>query len=232
MPCCPPCIRSVWISYRWISESVSGLLPAYLFAEDAVCERLGLAIVRHVAPTLPVTSRISQGFGRIRTDVPKYRQLARRAPVVVITDLDDRDCPMSLMKEWDAFPRPGEWLSFRVAVRECESWVLADATGVGKHFGFSSSAVSATPDELPNPKQALLSLLRRKSRGRADIVADMLPASGSRSPVGLGYNLRLRRFVDDNWSVERAIQRSPSLSRAVRAVTETVRQWGGTDSER
>jgi len=197
-------------------------LPIYLFAEDVVCEQLGLAIVRHVDPTVHVTSRITSGFGRIRNDVSKYRQLARRAPVIIITDLDDRDCPVRMLGEWNVLPSSGTRLCFRVAVRECESWVLADASGIGRHFGLSPSAVPALPDELPDPKQALLSLLKRKSRRRSVILADMLPAAGSMSPVGLGYNLRLAEFINDSWSVKRATRRSPSLSRAVGSIAASI----------
>jgi len=197
-------------------------VPAYVFAEDVACERLGLAIVRHADPALQVTSRITSGFGKIRADVPKYRKLAQRAPVIVITDLDDRDCPVRMLETWKVAPSLGAKLAFRIAVRECESWILADAHGVGRHFGLSAAAVPSLPDELPEPKQAFLTLLRRKSKGRSAMLADMLPMSGSMSPVGLGYNLHLGRFIDESWSVERAVQRSPSLARAVRSIVVSV----------
>ena len=68
-----------------------------------------------------------------------------------------------------------------------------------------------SPDELPDPKAALLKLVRKSSK--RELKRDILPPRGATSPVGLGYNSQLRHFVRSHWSNDRAAKHFPSLSR-------------------
>jgi hypothetical protein len=76
----------------------------------------------------------------------------------------------------------------------------------------------ATEDALPDPKSALLNLVR-KSKHR-ELRQDILPARGVSFPVGLGYNQRLIEFVRDHWDSPRAVAVSASLARAVTRIAQ------------
>ena len=134
-----------------------------------------------------------------------------REIVVLITDLDRAVCPMQLQQSWlgpntDCPPN----LIFRIAVREVESWLLADHEAMKALFG-QNVRLSPEPDALPDPKQFLLDLARRAPRSiRNDLVAE----HGANAKQGLGYNARLVQWVKSEWSPERAETRSPSLRRA------------------
>ena len=65
--------------------------------------------------------------------------------------------------------------------------------------------------------------LARKSKKRS-IVADMVPKEGVSRSTGPNYAGRLIEFGIEKWSVERAIPRSESLSRAVGALKRLARQ--------
>jgi len=105
---------------------------------------------------------------------------------------------------------------FRVAVREVESWLLADREAMARFLHISSAQCPDSPDDIIDPKQALLNLVR-KSNNRA-LKQDILPAKGSMSSVGLGYNARLSDFVWNYWDVNRAVAQSDSLNRAWKRV--------------
>ena len=190
----------------------------HLYAEDALCGELGAAIVRHSRPGAAIVPRMTNGFGKIKRDLAKYAGLAAHRPVLVVVDLDRFSCPVALLDDWNVSDHACPGLAFRIAVHECESWLMADARGASEYFGLTAASLPASPDVLDEPKEHLLNLLRRKSRGRRRVLEDVLPAPGSSAKVGLGYNVRLTEFVRTQWSVESAAMRSDSLARAVERV--------------
>lgn len=103
-------------------------------------------------------------------------------------------------------------LLFRIAVREVESWLLADQVNLARFFGIAQSSIPARPDELPDPKQKLIDLAR-KSRNRR-LREDIVPRKGSTAKQGPDYNVRLEEFVNGIWNPRTAAESSPSLHRA------------------
>ncbi|MBK9248750.1 MAG: hypothetical protein IPM69_11685 [Ignavibacteria bacterium] len=105
---------------------------------------------------------------------------------------------------------------FIVAIREVESWLLADIEGLSEFTGVSIHNFPQNPDVLKDPKAELLRIVR-KSRIR-NIKEDILPKNNF-ATIGPNYNGRLGEFVNQTWSQVRAAKRSDSLARAIRALT-------------
>jgi hypothetical protein len=142
--------------------------------------------------------------------MPSWREMARRGqPVFVITDLDRLPCPATLVAQWYGRSEPADNLLIRVAVREVESWLLADHDGMHQLLGVKGR-LPADPDKLADPKQHLLKLARS---ARRDIREDLIVAQGAIARQGIGYNARLSAFVAEEWSPSRASSRSNSLQR-------------------
>jgi hypothetical protein len=70
------------------------------------------------------------------------------------------------------------------------------------------------PDQLDNPKDHLLNIIRRK--GMKKIHREMLPKGSAH--IGPRYNEVLCDFVESAWTPERAAEKSPSLDRALKAL--------------
>lgn len=100
---------------------------------------------------------------------------------------------------------------FRVAVREIESWLLADHQAMRSLLGQKAGKLPEAPDDLPDPKQTLLSLAQRAKR---DVREDIVANRGSVASQGLGYNARLGQVIRQAWEPARAADRSPSLVKA------------------
>jgi len=179
--------------------------------EDALSEAIGKRLLtsHQLHPDLLLRRN---GVGYLRSRAQSWCELAQVQPLVMFADLDRTTCAPRLIEEWfGARTRPGN-LVVRVAVREIESWVLADHDGVGQLFGrWCLSRLPLDPDRLQDPKEHLLQLAKRAPRAiRDDIVASL----GSVSRQAVGYNARLGQFVANLWSPERASVRSDSLRRA------------------
>jgi len=115
-----------------ISAAVEGIV------DEAVVRKL----IAHADATLGDVYG-KQGKFFLRQKIAGYNNAAQRAPWLVLVDLDsDEDCAPPLRSAW--LPQPAPYLCFRVAVREVEAWLLADAERLA---GFLSVALSRLPSD-------------------------------------------------------------------------------------
>lgn len=182
-----------------------------LATEDALSEAIGQRLLLELPVAVTPSPLLRKdGFGYLRSGMPKWRNLAKLQAVLIITDLDRLNCPLKLIDDWLGSQPAPENLLLRVAVREVESWVLADHDALRKLLG-SKGKLPVAPDTLPDPKSHLLTLAKSASRS---VREDLVQQNGSVASQGIAYNNRLTAWVHAEWSPERASQRSPSLQRA------------------
>lgn len=183
-----------------------------LATEDELSEAVGKRLLVDAgfkAQPSPILRK--GGSGYLRSKMDSWCEIASRKPVLLITDLDNIDCPPELLRTWvGARKMPGN-LILRVAVREVEAWLMADHLALRSLIG-NKGALPPNPDILPDPKQHLLRLISRLAR--RDIRNDLVAQNGAIASQGLGYNTRLSEFVATAWNPERAAMRSNSLFRA------------------
>ncbi len=187
-----------------------------LATEDALSEAVAETMLRQSGGHVVHTRLRRNGFGYLKSKIGALNQMAHTVmPVLLVTDLDQWRCPPALIADW--LPGgPDPCLLFRVAVRETESWLLADRWAFAEFLCLPTVMVPERPDELMDPKAALLKLVRKSKR--RDLKQDILPARGVSFPVGLGYNDRLIHFVRERWDSQKAAQVSASLARTVARV--------------
>jgi hypothetical protein len=181
--------------------------------EDELSEAVGSRLVAEVLPEFDVVQKLRRGGnGYLRTKCQSFNRMAVRHPVLLITDLDNSECASALIESWFGILPRNANLKFRVAVREIESWLLADHQGMQNLLVNGANNIAANPDELPNPKEYLL---QRAKRAPRDVKNDLIRSKGALAKQGLGYNSRLCRFVREAWDPASASQRSNSLARAI-----------------
>lgn len=168
------------------------------------------------------TKRPGRGYGFLKKNIIGFNQASKGMPYLILTDLDDRECAPLLINEWLPQTRNPN-LIFRIAVREVESWLLADDAGFARFLGIAKHKLPRNPDDLPDPKATLINLART-SRKR-DIKADIVPKPGSTAKQGPAYNDCLISFVKDTWNPEKARRHSQSLEKALRALETFEPQW-------
>jgi len=191
-----------------ISAAVEGLV------DEAVVRKL----IAH-AGGCPGTVYGKQGKEPLRQKIGGYNNAAHHAPWVVLVDLDhEEECAPPLRAEW--ISNPASHLCFRVAVREIEAWLMADAETLAAHLSVARSAVPADPQALPHPKIAMVNLARRSRRSA--VRTDMVPREGSGRSVGPAYTSRLVEYVENRWRPDAAAQRSESLRRAIACLERLI----------
>ena len=163
-----------------------------------------------------------RGYGYLKRNIRGFNKASKGMPYLILTDLDDKECAPVLIQEWLPETRNPN-LIFRIAVREVESWVLADRLGFAKFLGIARDKLPKNPDDLINPKAHLINLARRSKK--RDLREDIVPRVGSTAKQGPAYNERLVSFVRETWNPSNACQHSPSLERTLKALEVFAPQW-------
>ena len=185
-----------------------------------------VAVARRVVAAAGCSVHLIYGRGgksQIDARISGYNQAARHAPWLVLRDLDqDADCAPTLTK--DLLPNPSRWMRFRIAVREMESWLLADPERLSAYLKVSRALMPTEPEALPDPK---FTLVRLASRSRsATMRQDIVPADGTTARIGPGYVSRVSEFAQDHWRPEVARLSSPSLHKCIKRLAELTRFRG------
>ncbi|MBN2684969.1 MAG: hypothetical protein JXR40_06795 [Pontiellaceae bacterium] len=202
-------------------------VQCFAYAEDVLscavmnklvdyCNSNGRDVPLSFYPGFPENKR---GCGNLKNLIPAVCNMAKaNLRTFILTDLDLAECAPSLIRQWFSVEamqtEVSDNLLFRVAEKEIEAWLLADRKGLSAFLDISIVNFPENPDMERDPKQCLLNIIR--SKGRRRIHKDMLPRKNAH--LGPEYNAQLCRFVQDNWNVGCAKEKSESLARAVAAI--------------
>jgi hypothetical protein len=151
-----------------------------------------------------------------------FNSAARVMPWFVLRDLDrDAPCAPALLaaRSW----QPAEWMVTRLAVREGESWLLADTEGFSRFLHVPEQRFPLDPDSEEKPKTTVVNLARQSTR--AEIRKGLVPKEGASARVGPLFEAKIIEFAKHHWSLERACRRSDSLRRARAALRELAARW-------
>lgn len=151
-----------------------------------------------------------------------WNRAAKGTPFVVLTDLDTAPCPGELIKSWlanDQHPN----LLFRVAVREVESWLMADTDNFAHYIATRKTLMPEDPDGLVDAKRTLIQLAKKSSS--SSIRQRLVPRKNSTATQGRDHNGCLSIFVNCSWNIESARTRSPSLERTIARLETFEPTW-------
>jgi len=194
-----------------------------LVFEDALSEAVLKEMLKQSQRPFYVGSCLNQrGYGNIKRIIYGLNHAAKGMPYLVLTDLDNSECPLVIISEWLTQPKHPNLL-FRIAVKEVEAWLLAHREAFAKFLGISVSLIPANVDEIHDPKQLLINLAKKsKKRNLRDAI---VPDRNSTAKIGKDYNGQLIQFVQNNWQVEAAQVNSRSLQRAMNALINFQPTW-------
>jgi hypothetical protein len=185
----------------------------HLATEDALSEDVGNRLIAEFIPNFTIGLRIRRnGSGYLKSNIKKFCELARRDPLLLITDLDNETCSKALVSKWLASRAPPDGLIFRVAVREVEAWLLADHIGMQNLLSKGAKKLYSNTEDIADPKRFLLECARLAPR---DVRSDLLVEKRAIASQGLGYNQRMGEFVRNVWDPSRASMHSDSLRRTI-----------------
>ncbi len=163
------------------------------------------------------------GFGYLKKQSPAFNNMAKACPVLLLTDLDQRQCAPELLDEWLKHPKHPDFL-LRVVVREVEAWLLASAAELGKFLGIRRALDFSAPENMDDPKAELLALAEGSPR-RDLREAIVRRETGGNLRQGPAYNSTLGEFISRDWKSDVACAKCPSLERMMGALSAFEASW-------
>jgi hypothetical protein len=198
-------------------------IPVNLAVEDELSEAVLRRLIDHAQRDYAVgQAHGRRGFGYLRRTIRSWNEAAQFVPLIVLTDLDNFPCPVALIRDWLVEPLHSNLL-LRIAVREVEAWLLADRSNLAEYLRVSEKWFYGDPDQLRDPKAALIDVARR-SRSR-ELRDRIVPNPGSTAKQGRDYNSCLAEFVRAGWDVDDAATRSGSLKGTVSRLGSFRPMW-------
>lgn len=184
--------------------------------EDDLSEAVMTTLLESFGNKYPIHNTYhGHGFGYLKTNIRGFNQASTVAPFFMLTDLDNYECPPSLINDWITFPLQPNFI-FRIAIKEVEAWLLADREGLSDFMKVPLVNFPSLPEKEPDPKRTLIQLAK-KSRSRR-IREDIVPINEN-AQIGPNYNGCLMEFVIEKWDIEKARTSSRSLEKAVSKLT-------------
>ena len=167
---------------------------------------------------------VTHGKTKLDRLIPGLNRAAKGMNWLILRDLDhDAPCASALVRTLLAGQISEPRFSLRVAIRATESWLLADGEAFGDAFFIPGKRIPDNPDELGDPKQALVNACRHSSR--REVRRAMTPRPGSGRRVGPEFRSRVVHFAETRWRPRQAATRSPSLERTL-ATFQRLRSEG------
>jgi hypothetical protein len=193
----------------------------YIVSEDQLSDVVLRKIVCRYAPLneFEIISFGKRGRGYIQNKINDFNN-QQNIHFLILADLDSDKCAPELLNKWLKRPLRHN-IVFRIAVREVESWLLADTKGISQYLNLDPLFIKKevnNPDCLSNPKLKLLSFVKRcKNRNLRE---DLLREDNAVYRQGPGYNSRMSLYVKKYWKLERAVLVSDSFQRALNSIEQ------------
>ena len=153
-----------------------------IVVEDRLSENILRKAVQHCGSNVGNCYK-KNGCAYIDGKIRAFNNASKYSPFIVIRDLDKYDCAPMLIKTLIA--NKNNNLILRIAVRESETWLLADKKNFSKYLGISENSIPDDVENIRNPKEYLIDIARKAKKS---IREDIVPERGTIAKYGKNYN--------------------------------------------
>jgi hypothetical protein len=134
------------------------MIPINIAVEDKLSEAVIKKIIKtSKQPYIVGACFCRGGFGYLKKNVKGFNNASKASVFLLLTDLDTTECAPTLIRQWLTCPQNPNFL-FRIAVKEIESWLLADRINFANFLGIPVQLIPLITDEINDPKRFILNL--------------------------------------------------------------------------
>lgn len=201
------------------------MIDIIIAGEDLVTQEIARRILNYSVARFNITRVEPVRGAEIKNKILNYNRL--NLPVCILTDLDNANCPPSLIQDWFKGQEINPNLIFNIACDEAEAWLMADKRSFSKFLGIKEEDIPGIKKvDRRNPnnieldfkyKPSLFMMRELLPKSNNKNLADKLrPREGAKK--GPEYNSTLIPFIRNEWDISLAKQNSYSLQKALKRI--------------
>ena len=204
-------------------------MKVYIVGEDDATKEIIRKIINYCGNKIEIITELPARGGQLKSKIKEFNVLSKAFPVILLTDLDNNDCPTTLIKSWNIVDKNDKFM-INIAVDEAEAWLMADRESFAKYFHVKEDLIPTShktklngphyTTEMNFPYKASLYLNSKIIPESTDMAIrqQMLPTNGS--VKGREYNVIVIPYIKKHWNIDKAISNSDSLRRMVNKIKE------------
>jgi hypothetical protein len=206
-------------------------MKVYIVGEDDATRGIIKRVLKFCSDDFEIISELPARGSQIKEKILNFNNLANAFPVVLLMDLDEKDCaPIVIQSFFKITPKNNNFI-ISIAIDEAEAWLMADRENFSNYFRVPIEKIPL-PKKIKNKKEYypemdfpykssyyMVNQIIPFSRIK-EFKDQMIPQNGAKK--GKEYNSALNPFISKHWDINNAIQNSDSLFRMVNRVKKLL----------
>ncbi len=204
-------------------------MKIYIVGEDEATKEIIKKVLVFCSDSFEIILELPARGGQIKQKILNFNNLSESSPVILLMDLDDKDCAPSILKQFFQETTKNDHFVFNIAIDEAEAWLMADRTNFSEYFRVPIDSIPE-PRRIRNKKDHYLEMdfpykssyymvnsIIPNSRVK-EFRDQMIPQNGAKK--GKEYNSALTPFIKYHWDINNARQNSDSLNRMIMRINK------------
>ena len=206
-------------------------MKVYIVGEDDATREIIKRVLTYCSNDFEIISELPARGGQIKQQILNFNTLSLTFPVILLIDLDEKDCAPTLIRQFFSDSIKNNHFIFNIVIDEAEAWLMADRTNFSKFFKVPIEKIPF-PKKIRNKKEFYLEMdfpykssyymvnqIIPNSRVK-EFKDQMIPQNGAKK--GKEYNSALTPFIRKQWDIDNARLNSDSLNRMINRIEKLI----------
>jgi len=206
-------------------------MKVYIVGEDEATKEIIKRVLMFCSDNFEIILELPARGGQIKQKIANFNDLSESYPVILLMDLDEKDCAPIVLRDFFQDTKKGNHFIFNIANDEAEAWLMADRTNFSEYFRVPIDTIPF-PQRIRNKRdfyQEMVFPYKSSFYMVNEIIPNsrikefkdqMIPQNGAKK--GKEYNSALTPFIRNHWVIDNARLNSDSLNRMIIRIDKLI----------
>jgi hypothetical protein len=199
-------------------------MKVYIVGEDEATREIIKRVLNYCSDDFAILMELPARGSQLKQKIPNFNELSKRFPVILLMDLDDKDCAPTIFNHFFRKNEKNDQFIFNIVIDEAEAWLMADRKNFASYFRVPTDSIPI-PKQYRNKKEHYIEM-SFPYKSSYYLVKEIIPLSRikeykeqmipkNEAKKAKEYNSALTPFIRSHWDVNNARLNSDSLNRMI-----------------
>ncbi|MBN1927821.1 MAG: hypothetical protein JW798_18455 [Prolixibacteraceae bacterium] len=209
-------------------------MNVYIVGEDQAAREIIKRLLSFCSDDFNILMELPARGGEIKKMLINYNTLSLKFPVILLMDLDDKDCAPVIINQYFKGNIKNTQFILNIAIDEVEAWLMADRENFANYYRVPITSIpepklyrtiKSSFYEMYFPYKSSLFMVKEiiPLSKIKEFKEQMIPSSNAKK--GKEYNTALTPFIKNHWNIKNAMNHSDSLYRMINRIKKIVSQY-------